>query len=297
MNKKRLKIIVIVFFTFLFFCFTIFLLFYLRTNPRVLSGFDVGGDDGLLKVYFLDVGQGDSILIRTPAGDDILIDGGPDNAVVRKLGEYLPVYNRDIELMILTHPHADHVAGLNEVLARYEVDKVITTGVKYTSADYFAFLDLLVEKNIETKIITSPEIIDLGLVELEILYPTSTLAGLSLDNVNNASIVTRVVYASTSAMLTGDLENEEFLIEAGVELDSDIFKAGHHGSNNANDKSFVQAVSPQYVVVSCGADNSFGHPHYRAMKNFERVGAQVYRTDQMGDVVFYSDGQVFYIKN
>jgi len=252
-------------------------------------------EENQLIVHFLDVGQGDATLIKTPHGDDILIDGGPDNTVIQKLGKYLPYGDWDIELMILTHPHSDHVTGLVEVLERYEVEKILMTGVHHTSPDYLAFLDLIKTKNIPTEIIDSPREVEIDDVVFQIIYPNTNFTNQRVEELNNTSIVAKMVYASTSVMFTGDLETEEGLLaQSMVQIDADIYQAGHHGSSNANDNGFVEMLSPDYVVISAGADNSYGHPHYRSLKNFQRTGAEIFRTDRNGDVVFIGDGEGLY---
>lgn len=252
-------------------------------------------EENSLKLYFLDVGQGDATLIQTPNGKDILIDGGPNNIIVQKLGEYMSFTNRDIELMILTHPHSDHVTGLVEILERYEIDKILMTGVLHTAPDYLAFLELIKKNNIEVEIIDSPREINIDDVIFQMIYPNESFLNQRVEELNNTSLAFKMVYASTSVMFTGDLEiEEELLIQSMVQLKSDIYQAGHHGSINANDRGFVEAVAPKYVIISAGADNKFGHPHYRTLNNFERIKAEIFRTDREGDVVFLSDGIIFY---
>jgi len=259
-------------------------------KPGGIKGTSEEASDKLV-VSFLDVGQGDATLIRTPEGNDILIDGGPDNTVIKKLGEYLPFGDWDIELMILTHPHADHVTGLIEVLERFEVDKVLTTGVLHSAGYYNQWQKIIAEKDILVEIIDHPqqECVEED-VCLDILFPYESFDGQKIENLNNASIVAKLIYVSTSVMLMGDYENEESLTG---DLKANILKAGHHGSNNANAKEFVEMVSPDYAVVSVGADNYYGHPHYRSLKNFERFGAEIFRTDRDGDIRFISDGNKF----
>ncbi|HLD28029.1 MAG TPA: MBL fold metallo-hydrolase [Patescibacteria group bacterium] len=262
----------------------------LSDDGQVLSGFDFNNEN-VLEVYFLDVGQGDSTLIRTPASDDILIDGGPDNTVIKKLGEYMPFYDWDIELMILTHPHSDHLVGLIEVLERYEVDKILMTGVLHTTDDYLTFLDIIKDKQIPVEIIDSQRQLTLGDLTINILYSDQSFYQQSVENLNNTSIVTKLVYGNTSILMMGDYEDEEKMVEANVDVSADILKVGHHGSNNGNNVSFLEAVSPKYAVILVGADNFYGHPHYRTIRNLEKLDAQIYRTDQDSDVIFYSDGQ------
>jgi competence protein ComEC len=280
MNKKLLTILFIIVIAFIF------------TSIKG-SGNVRGIEDGSLVVYFLDIGQGDATLIRTPEGNDILIDGGPDNMLVQKLGEYLPFYDRVIETIILTHPDSDHVTGLVEVLKRYDVEQIIMTGANHESANYKIFLDNI-DSSTEIKFITSPEIVQLGeFVAFDVLWPKQDWQGLVPENVNNTSIAGRVIYASTSIMMTGDLESEELLLDLNVELDSDIYQVGHHGANNANDLKFVEEVQPEYSVISAGENNRFGHPNYRTLKNLERVKSNILRTDILGDIIFISNGSTW----
>ncbi|MEK7072123.1 MAG: MBL fold metallo-hydrolase, partial [Patescibacteria group bacterium] len=232
-----------------------------------------GVAEGNLVVYFLDIGQGDATLIRTPNGNDILIDGGPDNTLIQKLGQYLPFYDRDIEIMILTHPDSDHVTGLVEVLRRYKVKKILMTRVLSDSPSYLSFLEEVDKEKIKVEIISQPEKVDFGGgVFFDIIYPLESFAGKEVESTNNTSITGQLIYASTTVMLTGDLENEEDLVKRNLNLKSDIYHVGHHGSNNANDLSFISAVDPQYAVISVGADNRYGHPNFRTLKNLEITG-------------------------
>ncbi len=248
---------------------------------------------GALKLIFFNVGQGDSELIITPDGEDILIDGGPDNFVVQKLGQYLPYSDRTIEYVILTHPHADHVAGLVEVLKRYEVGEVITTGASHTLPDYLEFERLIAEKKIKNVVIEQPQTINLGGVSFNFLEPKKSLVGVKLDNLNNSSIVFRLTYVSSSALFTGDFENEEELVASSTLLKSDVLKVGHHGSTNANSRLFLEAVRPQYAVIEVGSGNTYGLPNFRTIYYLEQKGAQVFRTDEDSDVKLESNGQKF----
>ncbi len=236
-----------------------------------------------LIVRFLDVGQGDSILIQTPAGDDILIDGGSDNLAAKKVGYYLPINDRKIELMILSHPHSDHVAGLIEIIRRYQVAKILTTGAVYNSIEYRIWRELVEKEKILVEIIDSPGKLALaGGTVLEIVSPKESLAGRRVKNLNNASIVIRLECFEKSILFTGDYEQEEELAIAPVE----IYKVGHHGADNANSRIFLEKISPDYAVISVGEDNNFGHPNYRVIRNLKKLGAQVFRTDHQGDIIF-----------
>jgi competence protein ComEC len=239
-----------------------------------------------LKFYVFDIGQGDAIFIRTPDRFNILIDGGPDNTVVYKLGQYLPFYDREIDLMISTHPHADHIVGLIEVLERYKVKKILATGVLYSSPDYLAWLAKISKKNIPIEIADQPGIIFLGSeVKLDILFPDQSFLNKKVKNLNNTSIVAKLTYGPNSVLLTGDFEDEESLI-AKIDLDAKILKVGHHGSDTANDLEFLKAVKPDLAIISCGENNRFGHPHQETLENLERLGIEILRTDLEGDFIY-----------
>lgn len=244
--------------------------------------FEISQND--LEFIVFDIGQGDAILIRTPDHKNILIDGGPDNSVVYKLGQYLLFHDRHIDLMILTHPHADHMVGLTEVLKRYQVKKIFISGAEYKSSDYSAWLDLVKTQKITLEVVDyQVKILLDNNIWLDILYPNASLFGQELKNINNASIVAKLIYQDFSVMLTGDFENEESLVNQGLDLSADILKVGHHGSNNANDLEFLKAVNPSLAVISSGKDNKFNHPHEETVQNLLNLEAQIFRTDQQGD--------------
>lgn len=274
--------------------------FYDQKQPVVLGDFQIAGSTTStagLKMVFLDVGQGDAALILPPSGEQILVDGGPDKRAAQKLGDYLPPFDKKIEYVILTHPHSDHLTSLIDVLKNYEVGEVIMTGVTHTTDDYAEFLRLIKAKNIPTLLIDRPQSLNAGGVELRFLAPTQSFLGQKIDNLNNSSIVFRLDYASTSALFTGDYENEEELVSSSpATLKADVLKVGHHGSTNANDREFLKSVSPQYAVIPVGADNKFGHPHYRTIYYLKQLGAQILRTDEQGDIILISDGSSFKLK-
>ena len=252
-----------------------------------------------LEVDFLDIGQGDAILIKTPMGQNILIDGGPDDTIIKRLGENLAFWDKRIDLMILTHPHDDHVGGLVDVIKRYNVKQILYTGVIHTSPAYLEWLELIRERKIPLVIIDRPQKINLGEnCYFEILYPQESLLGKEVSNLNNSSIVAKLIYGQTKFLLSGDaeVEIEQELLNKNMDLQADIFKAGHHGSDTSNSQNFLQAVSPKIVVIQVGADNDFGHPSRRVLKRLERIGAQVFRNDLDGTVRIGSNSLKVYIK-
>ena len=261
---------------------------------------------GDLYVYFFDVGQGDSALIRTPTHQNILIDGGPDNTLITKLGQTLPFYDRQIDLMVLTHPHDDHLFGLVEVLKRYKVKQVLSTGVLYTTDAYLEWLKLIKEKSIPFKVALSGQEFDFAEscqnqtactskeVSLKVVYPFSSLANQSSDNMNQTSVVTQLQYDKIKILFTGDLEKageSEILSHPAIDLQSQVIKIGHHGSQTSSGEEFIKAVKPQFAVISVGQNNKFGHPAKSVVDRLKSLGIKILRTDQQGDLRLESDGQ------
>lgn len=253
-----------------------------------------------LKVIIHDIGQGDAIFIETPEKYQILIDGGPDSSILAKLGENLPFYDRSLDLVILTHPHDDHVAGLIDVLKRYDVKQILYTGVSHTAPNYIEWLKIIRDKGISLEIAQNGQIIKLSeTAELHILYPFEELTGEKVKNLNSTSILCRLIYDSTSFLFTGDAEKEEEqdLIDHNIYLKSDVLKVGHHGSNTSSTENFLKAVSPDIGVISAGKDNRFGHPSDKLLERLENNGIKIYRTDKDGDIEMVSDGREIKVKN
>ncbi len=239
-----------------------------------------------LEADFLDVGQGDSELVKAPAGQNVLIDGGPDGSVIKRLGERLPWWDRKIDLMVLTHPHEDHVAGLVKVLENYRVGKIVYAGTPDDNPTYAAWAALIREKRIPTFIVREPQEIDLGGgCRLEVLNRPG-----SGGQLNDDSLVLKLVYGRTSFLFMGDAGQEVERQLDPAELKADVLKIGHHGSDSSSGENFLKEVSPALAVIEVGRDNKFGHPSRRTLKKLERLGARVFRTDQDGTIVLRSDG-------
>jgi len=247
-----------------------------------------------LRVIFLDVGQGDSIFIEAPSGRQMLIDGGKNRSVIRQLSKVMPWYDRTIDVMVGTHPDADHIGGLPDVLARYKVGLIVESSVKDLEGADSAALESAAshEERVKRLIAERGQVIDLGSgVYLEILFPDRAVPTIET---NTGSIVARLVYRDTSFMLTGDAPKaiEEYLVRLdGDSLDSDVLKAGHHGSRTSSDISFVGFVSPEYGIYSRGCDNTYGHPHDEVKETFARLGILTLDTCEEGNITFISDGK------
>jgi len=213
--------------------------------------------------------------------------------LLEKLAEEMPFWDRTIDLVILTHPEKDHMAGLIEVLKSYEVENVLWTGVVRDTADYREWLKLIREEGANLHIAESGLKIGFGQPYefLYVLHPFESQEGMEMEDSNNTSIIARLVYKDISFIFTGDAYQsaEKQIISLGAEVDSDVLKAGHHGSRTSTSREFVEAVSPEFAVISCGKDNSYGHPSQDALEALE--GIDVLRTDLQGDVRFASDGK------
>lgn len=247
-----------------------------------------------LKVDFFDIGQGKAVFVETPGGSQILIDGGPDGSVVEKLSSAMPYFDKNIDLLILTHPDSDHLAGLIEVLKRYSVDRIIETGISDPTALYQEWHKIIKEKNIPLIFALAGQKIKIGDdFSLEILFPNRSLAGQSFSNTNSSSIVARLSYGKNSFLFTGDAEEptEFYLVQSGAKIDADILDVGHHGSKNSTSQEFLEAVSPQTAVIQVGKNNRYGHPAQEILERLKNI--QVLRTDTCGDIKIFGDGEKY----
>ena len=255
--------------------------------------FQVEAQSGFLRVNFFDVGQGDAIFIESPSGNQILIDGGPDNSVLSKLGETMPFWDRSIDLVILTHPHADHLDGLVEVLKRYDVETVLESGVNHTIPEYAEWHEFLKEKNVKVIIAEAGQRIRLGSAAyLDVLTPFEDFIGKSPKDIHDATIISKLSYGATTLLFTGDAERslEYQLLYSGADIDADILKVGHHGSKTSSADGFLGAVSPEIAVISAGRKNRYGHPHQDVLDRLRNLGISIFRTDTDGDIEMVSDG-------
>lgn len=245
-----------------------------------------------VRVKFLNVGQGDSILITTPRGGNILIDGGRDSVVLERLGRNLSFFEKKIDLVVATHDDLDHVGGLPEVIKRYEVDTLLTSLASSTGEAMGAVVKNAQQKDLKILHANHPQIINTeDGVQLQILFPTQDMNG--AKDSNGASVVVRVVYGQISFLLTGDLPQAGELYLANVygeKLKSNILKLGHHGSDTSTHPTFLKMVNPSAVVVSAGKNNSFNHPHQSVIDLVKKFGIQIFSTAEEGDIAFATNG-------
>jgi competence protein ComEC len=256
-----------------------------------------------LKVDFLDVGQGDSAFIITPENHQVLIDGGPDSTILRKLAENMPFWDRTIDLVILSHPEKDHMQGLIDVFQRYKIDYILWTGVKKSDPEYEAWMKVLEkQEKIGAKIIIAElgQKIRAGNVLIYTLYPLENLSGQEMRNTSNdKGVVCRLVFGKNSFLFTGDISTvaEKNLVDKKINLVSEVLKVAHHGSKYSTSEEFLAAVGPKVAVISVGAKNTYGHPTPEVLQKLDNFRVKTLRTDQKGDITILSDGNNVTIKN
>lgn len=249
-----------------------------------------------LLVHFLDVGQGDSIFIQTPDGIEVLIDGGPNGGVLRELAQYMSFFDRKIDMIIGTHPDTDHIGGLIDVLGRYEVATILTTGNKGTSGTADRYKQSVSAEGAEVVLARAGQVFLLGeSVFLKVLYPVQDVAQMES---NASSIIVQLVYGETEVLLTGDSPKriEEYLVVEGIDLQSDVLKVGHHGSRTSTSELFLDAVNPEFAVVSAEKDSRYGHPHVEVTDILFNHRVETYSTAEEGTVTFESDGVAVWVK-
>lgn len=249
---------------------------------------------GQFKVSFLSVGQGDSIYIEAPNGKQMVIDGGPSGSLTKAIKSELPPGDTSIDVLVLTHPDADHYAGFVDFLKTYTVGTVIESGKTSNAKTYQLFESLIVENNIPKVIArkgTKVTLDEFNNVTYTVLFPDRDVSGLAT---NDASIVGRLVYKNVSVMLTGDapISTERLIVADNKpeDIKSTILKVGHHGSRTASSMAFLKAVNPEVAVISVGKNNRYGHPHQEIVDRIKSLFIEVLMTKDEGTITFTSDG-------
>lgn len=282
MKKNNLKKYVILILLLSSFFYTFFS--YVQKNFFQVSNHN-------LRLHFIDVGQGDSSLIITPKGKTILIDAG-DEAHAKKVLSYVREQGIEkLDLVVATHPDADHIGGMDKVIKNFDIDVFAMPDVSAKTNQYKQIQrELKAKKMKATRLYQGDEVQIDDDIDFEILSPVK---GKKYDDTNEYSIVVKIVYKDTSFILMGDatMENEVDIINNVPDIDIDVLKLGHHGSSTSSSDYFITKTSPNIAIISCGKNNKYGHPHQEVMRVLKKHGVTPYRTDEMGDIVITSDGK------
>ncbi|MCX6794173.1 MAG: hypothetical protein NTY06_03665 [Candidatus Gottesmanbacteria bacterium] len=281
-----------------------YLLSGIITGCILLVSFVSSLPDGKLHMFFCNVGQGDAVYIRFPDGRDMLIDGGPNDTVLQCLGRHMPFWDREINLVVNSHPQNDHIKGLISVLDRYKVDYVVRSDIASSSDVYAQFVSVIKTHHVPVRMVIRGERIAIGLTSLSIIWPSQSqiarmqpgtnVLGASTDaGLNDGSLVFLLRYGSFDALFPGDADShvegqydEDVLADGQVEL----LKVPHHGSKTGMTQAFVDWVKPALAVISVGK-NSYGHPSAEAIDMLRLANSVIHRTDQEGDIEIVSDGK------
>lgn len=251
-----------------------------------------------LQVHFIDVGNADCILVRQ--GDHNLLIDAAENTRAKWLVDYLDRHGIEkLDLVVLTHPHSDHMGSMEAMVERFAVDRFIMSympeGEEPTSVAYISMLEALQRHNITVEEAKSGTLYPLGKAELQIIAPLPL--DKPIEDANQISVVTRLTYGEHAFLFTGDAEMdlEGQMVASRLDLRADVLEVAHHGSKTSTSPAFLRAVSPKYAVIPCGK-NDYGHPNTDVVNRLSDMGAQVYRTDVHGDIVFTSDGRKLSVK-
>ncbi|MCL1987690.1 MAG: MBL fold metallo-hydrolase [Firmicutes bacterium] len=249
-------------------------------------------NNGEIWVHYIDVGQGDSILIRS-AENAVLIDGGTaaaSNNVVYYLEE---LGITTLDYVVATHPHSDHIGGLSAVFDRFTVRELWLPDVTQDTNTFERFLDAALRNNIEVTTVLAGDLLSAGKIQMTAVAPNANFYA----NTNDYSIVLHMQHGNTAFLFTGDAEelSENEIIVAGFNISANVLKVGHHGSTTSSSTAFLDAVNPNVAVIQVGAGNQFGHPNWRIMERLEERGIEVFRTDELGNIVIITDGNSIYL--
>ena len=254
-----------------------------ETNIKEIELNEIKDSD--LKIYYLDVGQADCVLIQNN-NENMLIDAG-NNEDGEKIVKYLKEKGiKDFKYIVGTHPHEDHIGGLDNVIDSFGIDTVFLPDVYTTTNTFVDVLDAIENKNMSFTVPKENDKYKLGEATIDILY-----SGVDVEDFNDASIVIKLTYGSNSFLFSGDAtaKVEKQLLNKDIEVD--VYKVAHHGSNTSNSSKFLEKLNPKYGIISCGKDNSYGHPHDEIVKRLEKKNIKLYRTDELGTILVTSNGE------
>ena len=253
-------------------------------TPETMQANQEIQDSEKLQIWFLDVGQADSILIQN--GDaNMLIDAG-NNEDGKKLVSYFQSLGiESFQYVIGTHAHEDHIGGMDDIIDNFNIDTFYMPDAITTTATFESVLDSLEAKNIAFQTPTVDSTFELGDATIDVLY-----VGTDDTDLNNTSIVLKLTYGNISILFMGDAEKEVETIIEKKDISADVLKVGHHGSNTSSSKTFLEKVNPSYAIISVGTGNSYGHPSNTTIQNLENLNTKIYRTDESGTIIMTTDG-------
>lgn len=285
-NKKAQLITIIV--------FAIIAIFSAFFGKDIVEN-NLGNTKGNIEISYLDVGQGDAAYIRV--NDlDILIDAGPRSDSDKLMKQLEEKNIDDFEIVIATHPHEDHIGGMVKVFEKYDVESFYMPKVTNTTKTFENMINAVSKEGLKAKVIKEGTSFDLGNgAKIEVYSPIYE----SYEEFNDYSPIMKLTFGNTSYMFTGDAEahaEQEVVAKYPKNLDADVLKFGHHGSSTSSTKEFVEAVSPEYGVISCGVDNKYGHPHRETLQTIDTQGIKAYRTDKQGQITITSDGNTISVR-
>ena len=253
-------------------------------TPEIVQANQEIQDGEKLQIWFLDVGQADSILIQN--GDaNMLIDAGNNEDGEKLVSYFQSLGIESFQYVIGTHAHEDHIGGMNDIIDNFNIGTFYMPDAITTTATFESVLDSLEAKNIAFQTPSIDSIFKLGNATIDVLY-----VGTDDTDLNNTSIVLKLTYGNTSVLFMGDAEKEVETIIEKKDISADVLKVGHHGSNTSSSKTFLEKVNPSYAIISVGTGNSYGHPSNTTIQNLENLNTKIYRTDESGTIIMTTDG-------
>lgn len=260
-----------------------------------------------LEIVMLDVGQGESVFLRTPDNHKIIFDGGPDDSILSQLGSLLSPWDKMIDLVILSHNHSDHYVGLIGLLHRYKINNLWMPGATYSGGDWEAFQSEIKRNNIPvtypyfnpqncpTKAKVCPPVVSFHDLNLQVYHPLSPMLNRHLKNQHDADLVVKISFAQQAILLTGDLDeaHEQLILDTceklGCQIKANVFQVPHHGSKTGLLTAFLYAIQPTIALIPVGKQNKFGHPDHTILDKLQKFKVTIYRTDQDGRLkIFFS---------
>ncbi|HBG8468779.1 TPA: MBL fold metallo-hydrolase [Clostridioides difficile] len=253
----------------------------------------------LLSIHMIDVGQGDSILVQTPTNKNILIDGGDEDSENIIIENIIISYLRQkriktIDIIIATHPDSDHIGSLDNVIKKFNVNSIYMPEQSTDSEAYQNLINSCMDKNLSIQYLYKNDVLNIdNNINIYVLSPSYIQEESNLN-----SIVFKLTFNDNSFLFMGDAEeeNEKEILHSFKLNNINFIKIGHHGSNSSSSLEFIKKISPDIAAISCGYKNQYGHPHRKVIDNLKQNHVSIYRTDRIGDIVFYSDGEIIFTK-